>query len=197
VHTSSDVLEGYRGVFSNKSALACLIGHAFGASVWVISLSLSFSFFREVFSLSRANVVYLTYGTSLSYLIGVIMSRRIIPRFGRKRSAMGSLVLVGLFSLVYFTGFDFVVSLVDCFLVCIFGGIYSSASQGLNLEQLPSQRGSVMSLVSAFGSVGNVLGLSVGGLLLVWYGWSMLGGLGMLFSVIGFTVLSLYAMEPE
>jgi MFS family permease len=110
---------------------------------------------------------------------------------------MGSLILVGLFSFVYFTGLSFLVSLVGCFLVCVFNGIYSSASQGLNLEQLPELRGSVMSLVSAFGSVGNVLGLSVGGVLLVWYGWGILGGLGLLFSVVGFIVLSLFAIEPE
>ena len=96
IQHSTDVLEGYRGVFSNRSAIASLLGHAFGTSVWIITLSLTFSFFREVFAMSRSSVVYLTFGTAFSYLVGAILSRRIIPRYGRKKSVMGSIILMGL-----------------------------------------------------------------------------------------------------
>ena len=103
---------------------------------------------------------------------------------------------MGLFSVVYLFGFNLVVSLVSCLLVCFFSGVNASASQGLNLEQLPGLRGSMMSMVSAFGSVGNVISLSISGFLLVLYGWGSLGGLIVLFSVIGLLILNFYAVEP-
>jgi predicted MFS family arabinose efflux permease len=197
IRHSSDVLEGYKGVFSSKSAVASLLGHALGHSVWAITASLAFSFFREEFSMSRASVVYLMLGSAFSYMVGAILSRRIVPFFGRKKSVMVAIIAMGLFSLIYLVGGSFIVALVSSLLVCFFAGVYQSASQGLNLEQLPDLRGPMMSMVSAFQNIGNVISISISGFLLVLYGWNALGGLVVLFSIIGSLILNFFAVEPN
>jgi predicted MFS family arabinose efflux permease len=197
VQRSSDVLAGYKGVFSSRSAVACLFGHVFGNGAWMISANLAFSFFRDVFLMSRSNVVYLTFDTSFGYLLGALSSRRVIPWLGRRKSTIVSLVSIGLFSWVYLAGVNHLVSLLFVLLFSILGGLYHSSSQGLNLEQLPLLRGSMMSMFNAFGNVGSVIGFGLGGLVLVWYGWRGLGVFACIFSLIGSIILNLYALEPE
>lgn len=194
---SIDIFEGYKGIFSNKSAIASLLGHAFGSGIWIITLSLAFSFFREVFSMSRGSVVYLTFGTAGAYLVGAILSRSIIPRLGRKKATMFSVVLMGLFSLIYLSGAGFLVSVLGCLLVCFVAGVNASASQGLNLEQVPQFRGSMMSMVTAFGSVGYAVSLALGGFVLINYGWSTIGVVVTIFSLIGLLVLNFFVEEPQ
>lgn len=192
----SDVLAGYRGVFSNRSAVACLLGRVFGRSVWMITVSLAFSFFRDVFLMSRGNVVYLTFGTSAAFMVGALSARRVIPMFGWKKSTMGSMVFMSLGSVIYLIGVNYIVSLVCVLVVSFFGGLNQSTSQGLNLGQLPGLGGSMMSMVAACESVGAVLGISLGGFVLIWFGWGVLGGLLGVFGVLGFLILNFFALEP-
>ena len=110
---------------------------------------------------------------------------------------MFSLVLMGFGSVVYLSGLSFVVSLVGVLVVSFLGGLNQSCSQGLNLGQLPGLGGSMMSLVAAFVSVGTVVSVGLGGFVLVWFGWGVLGGLVGVFGVIGFLILNYYALEPE
>jgi predicted MFS family arabinose efflux permease len=197
VQSGTDVLAGYRGVFSSRSTVACLLGQVFGRSVWLTTVSLAFSFFREVFLMSRGDVVYLTFGTSAAFMVGALSARRFIPLVGWKRSTMVSLVLMGFGSVVYLSGLNFVVSLVGVLVVSFLGGLNQSSSQGLNLGQLPELGGSMMSLVAASESVGAVLGISLGGFVLILFGWGVLGGLLGVFGVLGFLFLYFYTLEPD
>jgi predicted MFS family arabinose efflux permease len=194
---SIDIFEGYKGIFSNKSAVASLLGNAFGSGIWIITLSLAFSFFREVFSMSRGSVVYLTFGTAGAYLVGAILSRRIIPKLGSKKTTMFSVVLMGIFTLVYLSGVSFLVSILGCLLVCFVAGVNASASQGLNLEQVPQFRGSMMSMVTAFGSVGYSISLAMGGFVLINYGWSTIGIVLTIFSFVGLLIINFFVEEPQ
>jgi predicted MFS family arabinose efflux permease len=196
-HPSQDVLAGYKGVFSSRSAVACLLAQALGSGAWMITLTLAFSFFREVFLMPRGNVVYLTFGTASTYMLGALSSRRIIPNLGLKRSTMFTLALIGLFSLVYLSGVNYVVSLVFVLVVAMLGGVNQTSTQGLSLEQLPELRGSMMSLFAASSSVGSVVSLSLGGFVLIWFGWGALGTLSVILCVLGYFVLSFYVIEPK
>ncbi|MFW6109084.1 MAG: MFS transporter [archaeon] len=189
-------MRGIKG-FSQTSAVASLTANGFGTGVWIITLSLAFSFFREVFSMSRGSVVYLTFGTTTSYLVGAILSRSIIPRLGVKRSTMFSVIFMGLFSLIYLSGFSLIVSMVSCLLVCLLAGLNQSASQGLNLEQVPQFSGSMMSMVTAFDSLGNVISLALGGFVLIYYGWSTIGVVVSMFSLLGLLILNFFVKEPQ
>ena len=152
--------------------------------------------FRDVFLLSRGNVVYLTFGTSAAFMVGALSARRVIPMFGWKKSTMGSMVFMSLGSVIYLIGVNYIVSLVCVLVVSFFGGLNQSTSQGLNLGQLPGLGGSMMSMVAACESVGAVLGISLGGFMLIWFGWGVLGGLLGVFGVLGFLILNFFALEP-
>jgi MFS family permease len=163
----------------------------------MITLSLAFSFFREVFLMSRDNVVFLTFGTSLAFISGALSARWVVPRFGWKHTTMVSVVLMGFGTVVYLSGVNLVLSLVFVLVASFFGGLNRSAAQGLNLGQLPMLSGSMMSLISAFESVGTIVSVSLSGVMLIWFGWSFLGWLVGAFGIIGYLILKNYAFEPE
>lgn len=191
-----DILAGYKGVLSNRSALATLIGTGIGLGVWMVTLSLSSSFFRQKFSMSRNDVVYVTVVMALSYISGTLLARKIIPRYGRRNTAVGASILLGLFTILFTTSFNLIMALITGLTTSFAAGVRVNASQGLNLEQLPDLRGSMMSLSSAFGSTGNVLSLSLSGYLLVNYGWDVMGSVIGVFGFVAGIILYLYSKDP-
>ena len=191
-----DILAGYKGIIASKSALACLVSSGLGLGVWQITLSLASSFYRQQFSMSRGNVVYVTVGMALLYIVGTLISRKIIPKYGRINTAIASSALLGLFTIIYAISFNVIIALVTNGIACFLAGVRVNASQGLNLEQLPNLRGSMMSLSSAFGSTGNVLSLSLSGYLLINYGWGVMGSVIGIFGFLAGIILYLYAEDP-
>lgn len=191
-----DIMAGYRGIMASKSALACLASTGLGMGVWAITLSLGSSFFRQQFSMSRGDVVYVTVGMALLYIAGTLVSRKIIPKYGRRNTAIASSALMGLFTIVYMISGNVIIALATCSIACFLAGVRVNASQGLNLEQLPDLRGPMMSLSSAFGSTGNVLSFSLSGYLLINYGWGVMGSVIGVFGVLAAIILYLYAEDP-
>jgi len=191
-----DIMAGYKGIIASKSALACLVSTGLGMGVWQITLSLGSSFYRQQFSMSRGNVVYVTMGMALLYIAGTLTSRKIIPKYGRRNTAIASTALMGLFTIIYTISGDVIIALVTASIACFLAGVRINASQGLNLEQLPDLRGPMMSLSSAFGSTGNVLSLSLSGYLLINYGWGVMGSVIGAFGVLASIILYLYAEDP-
>jgi predicted MFS family arabinose efflux permease len=191
-----DILAGYKGVLASRSALACLVSSGMGLGVWQIALSLGSSFYRQQFSMSRNNVVYVTVVMALLYISGTLIARKIIPKYGRRNTAIASSVLLGLFTIFFTASFNLTMALATGLVTCFAAGVRVNASQGLNLEQIPDLRGPMMSLSSAFGSTGNVMSLSLSGYLLINYGWSVMGSVIGVFGFIAGIILYLYAEDP-
>lgn len=191
-----DILAGYKGVLSSRSALACLVGSGMGLGVWMVTLSLNSSFFRQQFSMSRGIVVYITVVMALAYIAGTLLASKIIPRYGRRNTAIGASVLLGLFTILFTASFNILMALIAGLVTCFAAGVRTNASQGLNLEQLPDLRGSMMSLSSAFGSTGSVLSLILSGYLLIEYGWAFMGSVIGIFGFIAGIIFYLYAKDP-
>jgi len=192
----SDILAGYRGIFSSRSALACLISYGLGLGVWQISLSLAASFYRQQLSMSRGLVAYITIAMAFSYMAGALASRKIIPHLGVGNAVVASSVLLGLSTILRFAVSNQAIAVTLGLLTCLLAGIRVTTSQGLNLEQLPELRGPMMSMTLAFGSMGNVLSLSLGGALLIQHGWMVMGlGIGV-FGIIAGAILHLFARDP-
>ena len=192
----SDILAGYKGIFTSRSALACLISNGLGLGVWQISLSLASSFYRQQLSMSRGLVAYITIVMALAYMAGALVSRKLIPIFGRRKAAAVSSVFLGLSTIIRFAVINQAVAITLGFLTCLLAGMRTTSSLSLNLEQLPELRGPMMSMTSAFGSTGNVLSLSLGGALLIQHGWMVMGvGIGV-FGIIAGAILHLFAQDP-
>jgi DHA1 family inner membrane transport protein len=193
--TGGDILAGYKGILTNGSALASLVTYGLGMGVWQISLSLSASFYRQEFSMSRTLVSYFTIGMALAYVAGALVSGRTISIMGLKRTTFIMVSLLGASTMIRFVFLNAVVAVVLGFTTCLFSGIFSAAAQGLNLEQVPRLRGAMMSMTSAFGSIGSVLSLSLGGAFLIEYGWGVMGLIIGAFGILAGGVLLLFAKD--
>ena len=109
---------------------------------------------------------------------------------------MLSLVFMGGFSVVYLVSLNVFVSILGVLIVSFLGGLNQSSAQGLNLGQLPGLSGSMMSMLSAFQGIGTTLSLGVGGLLLVWFDWRVLGFVVGVLGIVGYVIMNKYASEP-
>lgn len=193
--TGGDILVGYKGILTNGSALASLVTYGLGLGVWQISLSLAASFYRQELSMSRTLVSYLTIGMALAYVAGALVSGRVISIMGLKRTTLIMVTLLGASTMIRFVFLNAVVAVILGFTTCLFSGIFSAAAQGLNLEQIPRLRGAMMSITGAFGSIGSVLSLSLGGAILIKYGWGVMGLMIGAFGILAGGVLLLFARD--
>jgi len=191
----TDILAGYKGILSNKSAVACLVSYGLGLGAWQITLSLSTSNLRQQFLISRDVVVWITMLNAMMYIAGALVSRKVVSRYGVKTSSMFLNVLLGVFTICRFIVPDFVLAIVLSAIICVVAGLRSAAVNGLNLEQVPDLRGSMMSLTDAFGSIGNVLSLSLGGYLLIVYNWGIMGSIIGSFGFVAGLFLHMFVKE--
>jgi len=167
--------EGLREIMLNGSALACLLGTALNEAAWQAILVYSISFMRQVFGVSMGFASMFIIGGALLYTVGSVVSGRIIDRFGRKMTTVATSVLAGAFTIIYLMVPDLWTSIGLAYVACLFTGFRSSANTSLTLEQVPEYRGTMMSLNSASWYMGTALGAGLGGLMLLWYDYNMLG----------------------
>jgi len=189
----TDVFAGYRGIFSNRSAIASLVGNMLGISVWTIPLSLASSYYRSHHGIPRGVIVYTISAMAMLFIGGSLISRRIISKIGYKKATMLFAIGLGLSTMFLFLDLQTTISIAFGFSTALMAGLFVSSSQGLNLEQIPELRGSMMSMVSAFGSAGSMLSLGLSSLLLIQYDWSTMGIVIGAFGLIGGVIVHFLA----
>lgn len=170
-------MEGFKEVFSNRSAVACLVGVVISSATWMGLVIYSASFYRQRFLLPTSWVAILISGLALGLcpVFGSLLSGRFVNKFGRKRVTILGVFLLSLFTIAYTNVHIFPPSLVMTILGCFFGGVRYSASNSLTLEQVPRFRGTMMSINSAAVNMGLALGAGVGGLALLLYDYEAIG----------------------
>jgi len=194
---NSDMFAGYRGIFSNRSAIVSLVGYSLGMGVWSLTLSLGSSFYREHLSLSRDMVSNITILLSLFYIFGAMVTSRLIPRWGYTRVVYGSLFILGLGTCIRFFVSDLYLNLCLGLINVFMAGVMGTSCQGLNLEQLPELRGPMMSMTNAFSSIGSTLSLGLSGVLLTVYGWGVTGAVIGVFGIIAGFLIYFMVQNPE
>jgi len=182
---------------SNKSALACQIGTAF-ANFAFLAPVYAVSFYRLYFdqSLSTGAIFYSI--ASAMGIMGVIVGGRLINKIGRKTLAVVASVISGVFAvLIAFMPNAWA----SAAMWMVSAGFASMSIVGLNslaLEQVPSFRGTMMSLNGSFRSVGVIVGLILSGLLLNLYA-NNFQSLYVMFGICGVAsaaVVFLFANDP-
>jgi len=168
-------IEGFRDVLMNSSAVSCLIGSALNAACWQAVVFYSASFMRQRFQVSAGFASMYIIGGALSYTVGSLVSGRFVNRFGRKRVTVITSILTGAFTLLYYNVLDIWASIFLAYVASLFTGVRSSSSSSLTMEQVPTFRGTMMSISSAIDNMGVALGAGLGGLMLLWYDYNMLG----------------------
>jgi len=188
--------EGFKGVFSNRSADACLIGSALVMATYQAVLVYSASFYRQRFLVSTGLASIFVLGGALFFTLGAIVSGRFVNRIGRKPLTVLASFIGGVFIVSYTSLPNLWLSLAARFLGGLFIGMTSTASSSLTLEQTPGFRGTMMSVNSAASSMGSTLGAGVGGLALLVFDY---GGMALSLGLMGIAaaiVFQLLAIDP-
>lgn len=168
-------LEGFRAVFSNVSATACVAGSVLRSAAFQVVLLYGTSFLRQRFLIPIGSASIIMTIAALCYTLGSIVCGRIVNRFGRKPLTVSATFLACVFTISFTLSPSIWLALAMDFLSAWFFGFGISAAQSLNLEQVPRFRGTVMSVNSAAASTGSALGAGIGGLVLLLYGWEFVG----------------------
>jgi DHA1 family inner membrane transport protein len=191
-----DYLTGFKGVFSFRSADACLAGNALSMAAWAAILTYAPSFYRQRFLVSTGFASVFLFVAALCYTSGSLVGGRIVKRIGRKPLSALAAFFAGLMIIAYTMSFDLWLSLFTAFLSSLFAGMRVTASNSLTLEQVPKFRGTMMSISSAADNLGSSLGAGIGGLALLSFGYEgmaiSLGAMG----VAAATVFQLLAVDP-
>ena len=155
--------------------MACLIGVVIARASWQGLAYYSVSYYRSSFLMPTRWAAVLFSGLALSFTSGSLLSGRIVNRYGRKRLTIIGVILMGSLTALFTNVSLFWISLALTMTGSFFGGIRLAATSSLSLEQVPGFRGPMMSLNTAAVNIGASFGAFIGGMMLLWYGWNMLG----------------------
>jgi len=184
----SDYLIGFKAIRENKSAIASLVVVVLANASWQAILLYSTAYIRTRFDLSSgfASVMLLIGGTL--FTIGAIAGGRVLNRFGRKKLAVITATISGIFTMCFANMPSFWLTQLFIWLSCWFVGMRVTAFTTLELEQVPEFRGTMMSVDSAFSSLGSAFGSILGGVALQFSGYGLmsltLGTLHVLASIV-------------
>jgi predicted MFS family arabinose efflux permease len=193
---ASDVKAGFMAMFSNRSAVACVLGTALGITAWSFYLTYGASFWRQRYQLSTMFVSMAMILTSLSYILGSLLCGRVVKRFGRKTLVILSALLLGLATILVTYPTSFWYSYAIGIIASFCAGLMITSFTSLTLEQIPGFRGTMMSVYSAATSLGQLICASLGGFLLLRYGYNVLGiGLGVA-GVLSSLVIYAFSIDP-
>ena len=193
---SSDVKAGFKAILSNKSAIACVIGTTLGGAAWNFMLIYGASFWRQRYQVSIGFISIATIFTSFGYMLGSLLAGRFVIKISRKPVVVLTALLVGLATIVMTFAPTIWVSFVLGIIASFCAGMMITARSSLMLEQIPSFRGTMMSVRTAATGLGQLICASFGGFLLLQYGYNALGvGLGIAGILSAFTFYK-FAIDP-
>ena len=131
-----------------------------------------------------------------SYILGSVLSGRVVNRFGRRKVALLASVPAEASLLLYYNTPSLWVTLGLGYAACVLFGTLHSVNTNLALEQIPSFRGTMMSINQAAGSLGSTLVVVLGGWALLEYGFRYLGALIAVLNTLAFVVYWKMVEDP-
>jgi predicted MFS family arabinose efflux permease len=187
--------KAFKEVLFNKSALACLIGGV----LWImptnaVIVSLSSSFYRQVFLVNKLFMSFAFIVVSLITIFGSLVGGKVVNRFGRKRLTVISAFILGAIPFFYINIPNLWLSLIAWSVGAFFVGLINTAYSSLALEQAPDFRGTMMSLSEVSRYVAQALGNALAGFLLLAFNYSVVSFLG-IFSLVGAFIFQFFTIE--
>lgn len=170
-----DLFSGFKEIVKNRSALTSLFGYALALASMTALGSYIPSYLRETFLVSTEFVSTVFASVYVVYVLGSIACARVVDRFGRKPVLVVSLLVESILILISFVTPNLWLTLVIIYVANMLMGFFYTVAISLVLEQLPGFQGTMMSLNSAAGNLGMALGSAVGGLILLFYDYGLVG----------------------
>jgi len=193
--TKHKYLEGYRQVFKNRSAVACIVGNIFVIIGAVVLGSYGITFYRQRWLLDTAFISYLFTGLSLIYLVSFLFGGRIVNKFGRKTLTVVNAFLYGVLILSFMNVPNLVLSLILWLAAGLVGSLRLQAYSNLILEQIPEYRGTMMSLNQLSWDLSWGMGNVLAGLILIAFDYEYLSLFGILI-IIGAAIFHVFTTDP-
>jgi predicted MFS family arabinose efflux permease len=193
--STTSVLDGYRHITKNRSALACLLGTALGLATWNVYLTYLVSFQRQVFGVTLSLVSLATVVNCFSYFAGSLSTGRFVKMFGRKPLTSTTLLVIGFCTAAIGFSPSFYVSVGISVVSAFLAGMMITSSTSLSLEQLPDYRGSMMSIHSACTILGSLLAASIGGVVLTYWGYGVYGFVMGMLGVSSCLIFHFYSID--
>jgi DHA1 family inner membrane transport protein len=186
----------FKQVLSNRSAFSCLIGDFFRSGSFVVIVVYAASFGRQIFSQSREIASIIILAAAFFYVMGSLISSRIIKRRGRKdTTVLATLLAGGLGGSYMFMSYE-AVYLPLVFAASLFFGIVASSANSLSLEQVPTLKGTMMSIDYAAINLGSAFGTAIAGTILLAFNYEVLGAVLGLMGIMSAFVFLLFAKDP-
>lgn len=196
-HGGEGLMSGFKQVYSNRSAISCLIGMAISQTTWRAVGLFFASFYRQQFNIAIGTLAFFSIGTTLSYIGGNLFTGKYADRLGRKKLSIISLLLSGVIMVPVFISSTFLMSYAFLILFAIISGIRSTSTQSHTMEQMPSARGTLMSCMSAAISLGATLGAAIGGYILLGYSFVEFGYVFGAVNILGALVFAFLTIEQS
>jgi predicted MFS family arabinose efflux permease len=187
---------GFREIFSNKSALACLVGDTLRSAAFVAIVLYATSFFRQRFLMTTDTASLILLGGALSYVLGSLSAGQFVNRLGRKSSTALTALLSGVFTVSYVFVPNVWVSMALMLVASWFFGMVASSANSLTLEQIPRHRGAMMSVDTALINAGSAIGSTTGGLALLYFNYEGLGSVLGVVGIVAAVVFFLFSKDP-
>lgn len=180
--------EGFGAILTNRSACACLIGTATSWTCFQLSLLYGASFLRQSLLLTTGTVAILTMGTAAFFTVGSISGGRLVRRMGRKPLVTLSALFTAVLTVLFVNLVEMWFCIATLYLANLFSGMRFTSSSSLTLEQVPTYRGTMMSITTAADIAGATLGAGLGGWMILTSGYGAagfaLGGLGLVSTIV-------------
>jgi DHA1 family inner membrane transport protein len=165
---SSEYSKAFKQIFSNKSAVACLVSTTLLFILAAVALY-AVSFYRIQFSVLPTTGGMFAAVAAVGGFFGAAGGGRLINRFGRKPLTVAAAFVAGIFAILFTFIPNMWVSVVFWAVSSFSAAMTGAALTSLVLEQVPEFRASIMSMNALFGGIGSVLGFIIGGLVLNLY----------------------------
>lgn len=172
-------LKNFRSVLLNKSAAYCLLGATVGATAVVALFVLTF--YRQQFLVTRDWAVGIALINASLFMIGSLVGGRVVNRYGSKPVAVFFSLISGALTMAFFNMPTLELTLIFNFASVFTGALAIPAIICLTIDQVPKSRGTMMSLQRLFSNIGAAIGAAVGGILLAFFSYQVVGiGFGIL-----------------
>jgi predicted MFS family arabinose efflux permease len=170
------VMQLYRSILTNSSAVAAIISSFLGSLYWFTWITYLVVFFQHTFGLSQgaASTYSLTMG--LGVLVGSQIGGRIGDRIGHRRVVAVAIVISGALLLVL-TNLPMpllVAAVLNLTLSAVIGARFATNTSMLT-EQVPAARGTLLALSSATIALAIVVGATLGGFFVDTMGFGAIG----------------------
>ena len=194
-----EYVRSFKHIFLNKSATACLVACLFfSGAIGLFAINFLRQQFWSDLSLPQ-QVQYASYVAMVSTLLfaaGSLVAGRLANRFGAKTLTLVGTLGDGIFILLLFLAPNLWLAIAFNWLHVWFAATALTALACLALDQVSEARGTMMSLKSVFGNIGNTIAPAIGGALLVWSSYQALGFMLGAMSIVAFAIVLLVSKEP-